>query len=1347
MSTGRRPRPIILPLLLAVSGALLVWLAFQGWAAAIERRGVAPAALNRIVVDLQRVSDDVLTQAGAIATAALEGSVWAAEESAASGALAPPRLEGVGVLDADGTYLNWRGAPVEPDEWLVRREAPRWIVRADGIRTRLIVRAGPDPFGFVALASFILDSTPGDATLRELLPDERRNAVVRLHFIDTRDFYDDVWLSPPERRQRTAQGDLSESSGAVPGSALRSPDGDVLLATVDVDPVAPGLRARRIRAAGEAWAATVLILLAAVLLPWRRLARGGPGFVALLAALAGGRALLLVTEAPLRLLPREAGSPSLFGRTDLAGLLASPADLLLTCLALALIALAVRSRLVAAGTRGRWWSTGLAAGAAVLATLLVWTTSVSLAVHARVQLLDFEKIGSRQGPALLLLAWVVLIVAAAVLWGTVWNVARPRLGGLVVSEHAPALLAVIPLSLLAAFSLQSVGERLALERLRLEFAPEVLNQASYRRVALLSAVRQAAAEIRSMPPAATGDPRTERLAFRLWYGSDLFHAGYRSSLDVFDAEGQAISSFGFDLPPVIDEAFSEPPESDSPIYREEVFPVGALPQRLLHAEIAVERQDGEEWVIVGHVLQEAANLPFLAAAEPYLAALGAEAPRRGAAGEPPTPEYVLYDRRGSVLLRTVDQPPTLTREMEMAATQESDLRLRAGEDSYVGVPLLDGDLLHLLMMRSPSPVERLGAAARLALLAMALITGSILLAGAARPNVAERLARALRGSFYRKLLLTLLLASVLPLVGLSLFVRGYIESRATATVVGAAVRYVSVAQRVVEDFLVAEFEQGGSPELDDNVLHWLRRLVGQEIHVYREGRLVASSKRELFTSGLLPVRLPGAVQEELVRVGLPYLVLPTRLGDESVPVAYAPLTAREVTWVPTGLVVAVPLTVQRDDISRPVDLVVEMLLLATVALAGALALIAASLARTVARPVRDLVGATGRIAAGDYSARLETHAKDEIADLVEGFNAMASSLAAQRADLERRRDYMEALLRNATTGVVSTDTEGRIVTVNPAMAALSGIPPEELEPGTRLVEILERHADLGPVARTLRRPAAELREPHEIDLERDGRARRFRVVRVDLPDPHGGAPGSLYLMDDVTELMRSNQLAAWAEMARAIAHEIKNPLTPIQLSTEHLRRLLHDRGVSPEEEIDSCIETVMKQVRALHQIAAEFSTYAKLPALALEPRDPVEFMRETVAPYRSAPPPNVRIDERYTDAPQVNIDRRVLSRAVINLVENALHAMPEGGVLTVSVEVEQGSRVTLGVADTGTGLGPGVRARLFEPYFSTKTSGTGLGLAIVQRAVEAHHGTIEVQSERGRGTTFRVRLPAADRSR
>jgi two-component system nitrogen regulation sensor histidine kinase NtrY len=532
----------------------------------------------------------------------------------------------------------------------------------------------------------------------------------------------------------------------------------------------------------------------------------------------------------------------------------------------------------------------------------------------------------------------------------------------------------------------------------------------------------------------------------------------------------------------------------------------------------------------------------------------------------------------------------------------------------------------------------------------------------------------------------------------------------------------------------------GPPVINDEILSWLRRVVDQEILLYENGAIAATSRPELFSSGLLPGRLPGEVQSRVVEGGTPFLLLTRNLGPTPIPVAYARVNLPRVT---RQTVVAVPLILQQREVALGVTRVGEMLLLASVLLGGLVAAAGALLARTVARPVRELVKATGRIAAGDYGMRIQARTRDEVAELVDGFNVMGTALAQQRADLERRRDYMEALLQHASAGVVSTDAAGSIVTLNPAAADLLASPTGPPRVGEALVEAVSRMPEMAPLAHALAKPPRPGAEPEEIDLQVKGKPRRLRLVRAALPDPFGGPPGTLALLDDVTELMRSNQLAAWAEMARAIAHEIKNPLTPIQLSAEHLERLLRDRGVLPSEELEACIDTVVKQVRSLREIASEFSAYAKLPTLSPEPTDPAELVRDALAPYKAAHPPGISIEERYLSASRVPVDKRVMARAIVNLVENALHAMPSGGVLSLGVAPDDDSGgVVLSVGDTGPGLDASVRARLFEPYFSTKSSGTGLGLAIVRRAVEAHGGTIDVDSRAGSGTVFRIHLPA-----
>jgi signal transduction histidine kinase len=228
------------------------------------------------------------------------------------------------------------------------------------------------------------------------------------------------------------------------------------------------------------------------------------------------------------------------------------------------------------------------------------------------------------------------------------------------------------------------------------------------------------------------------------------------------------------------------------------------------------------------------------------------------------------------------------------------------------------------------------------------------------------------------------------------------------------------------------------------------------------------------------------------------------------------------------------------------------------------------------------------------------------------------------------------------------------------------------------------------------------------------------------------------------ELERTNRLAAWADMARQVAHDIKNPLTPIQLNAEHLRRVHQDRGAPLGPVLDECVNNVLAQVRLLRQIAGEFSSFASSPTVRRAPTQLREVVDEVVEAYRVALAGRVAIDVSIPEGlPALLVDKTVLGRALTNITENALHAMPGGGTLRISAQRMGDTEVELAIRDTGIGMDRAALGRIFEPYFSTRASGTGLGLTIAKRNVELNGGSIGVESEKGAGTTVRLRLPIA----
>jgi len=1236
------------------------------------------------------------------------------------------RLEGAGVLRG-AVITSWTGTPAEASSF---GEPGSVRVATRGIRTSLLVRSEPDAASRTGVASFVLELTASAMRAQDLLPANRGGITARWDFSAT----------PHGTEARFDAG--PPKTLTLPWTADRSRP---LAAVILEEPNAAAL-AKRARKIAGAWAGLAFAALSALALA----RRGGPVDLRRLLAVAAGviasRAALLAGRSLEELLPRSLGSPSLYGRGDLFGLCASPAALLATALGVSIVA-TVSARFAAGSVeRGRRAALVLLTGGALAGIVAIVALSGSLARDAGVRVPRLDP--TAPGTLVLVLAAACLITGVAEMVATLGVAARFRGLGTLSTSRLTVAVMLLPLSVIFLAQLYVASDRMADDRLRSEFAPLVLEQSARRRVALSAAIGEVAAAPRVaaalLLPQADDDAF---LAYDLWIGSDLFHEGFASSIDLYDASGERRGHFGFAFPQVggareIEARATTP--GRAPVLEFETVPAGASLLQVVHAEAAVAGASGAlAGRVVGHVLDDPSNLPFLPGSAPYLEALGG-GPSSLDTLTAETPDYVLFDEDARVVSSTVRQPPAATPELRAAAAEGRRVGLTLGDTRYQALPLRDNGRLHLLLMPAPTLLDALGDTVRLFLAGLAVLGLCALVTTLSGSGGIEALKDVVRSSFYTKLLAVVLIASVVPLVSLSIFLRAYIDRRGEASLADSAAALVGAARRIVEDYQTPGEDDPTIPRLpiNDSTLWWLRRVVGQEIHVYEDGVVAATSKPELFDSGLLQERLSGEVDRDVVRGGQPVVVRREHLGAISLPVAYARVDER---GGPRDAVIAVPLVIEQRAFARSADRLVEMLLLLTTALVLMLAGSAALIARLVADPVRRLADASRRIAGGDYAMRLASSSRDEMGALVTDFNRMAEALANQRADLIQGRDYIEALLRHATTGVVSADAAGRVVTINPAAEALLSGPDGPPRRGELLLDALRRGTARRALAEALSHPPTSGSSPLEVDLLGIDGALRLRVVRVPLPDPAGGEAGSLVLLDDVTSLMKSNQLAAWAEMARAIAHEIKNPLTPIQLSAEHVRKLLHDRGVLPSPEIAACLDTIVRKVRELRDISGAFSTYAKLPDLVLVRVELAAFLREVAAPYRAALPSGVLIEERHAEAPPVLADPKVLARAIVNLVENALQAMPQGGTLRITSGPADPGEVVLTVEDTGTGLTPEARARLFEPYFSTKSSGTGLGLAIVRRVVAGHGGSIDVTSAPGQGTTMSIRLKQAPR--
>ena len=416
------------------------------------------------------------------------------------------------------------------------------------------------------------------------------------------------------------------------------------------------------------------------------------------------------------------------------------------------------------------------------------------------------------------------------------------------------------------------------------------------------------------------------------------------------------------------------------------------------------------------------------------------------------------------------------------------------------------------------------------------------------------------------------------------------------------------------------------------------------------------------------------------------------------------------------------------------------------------------LAKRITRPVQLLAAAAREIGAGHFEHRVERETVDEFGSLVDSFNAMADELAASRraleqssADLERkhaevedRRRFTEAVLDRVATGVITIDAGGRIGILNPAAARLLGL---DAGAAGRPAEDVFGNGELKPLAELATAPyvAGKGWPAQEIVLTRAGREVQLALAATPLHGDGRQLEGRVLVLDDITPLIRAQKVAAWREVARRLAHEIKNPLTPIQLCAQRLQRQFSGAPASVRELVDECTGTIVGEVEALKTLVDEFSQFARMPSPRRVPTDVHELLTSTLGLYEGLFA-HVRIETLYAvSLPPVRLDPEQIRRVVINLVDNAIEALNQQGLIVVETRHDAADgAVRIIIADDGPGIAPEERDKLFMPYYSTKKRGSGLGLAIVRRIVAEHGGSVEVGANEPRGTRFTIELPCGE---
>jgi signal transduction histidine kinase len=735
------------------------------------------------------------------------------------------------------------------------------------------------------------------------------------------------------------------------------------------------------------------------------------------------------------------------------------------------------------------------------------------------------------------------------------------------------------------------------------------------------------------PPAG---PVPTEYAFLVWSQTDLAAFRLTSAIELYGEDGALTSRFALNLPEYTQTQQRWQETGCEWELFEEVSPFGSEERRLLHAGRGLCTEEGGRRRMVGtiviHAMLDYGTLPFITSQNPYIelfrnqpvvdieSSLGHDV-AFVVYGWSLRPNYTSGSTAWTLDADTfrrvyASREPFWTRQASGERQDEVYLANDRGGIFALGYPTVSpvGHLVYLAEL-----VTLAGAV----FAAMVLLTAAGFSAAGVRGERGRDLLHEIRASFYRKLFLAFVAAAVIPVLTLAFVARAYMTSRLRADVEDAAIRTTTVAQRFVEDYgRIQERGEGAPATLNDDVIVGISRFIDQDVNVFDGPRLVATSERDLFASGLLPTRTSADVYRAIVLDRRAAFVGEERAGQFPYMVAAAPVRIAGLNALLT-----VPLTLRQQAIEREIDDLNRRILLAVLAFILIGSALGYWMAERIADPVNRLQRATARLARGDLGARVALTSSDELRRLVEAFNGMAAELQRQQGELER-----------------------------------------------------------------------------------------------------------------------THRLEAWADMARQVAHEIKNPLTPIQLSAEHLRRVHADRGMPLTPVLEGCVDSILGQVRLLRQIAAEFSSFASSPTPRPVLTNPADLVAEVVEPYRSGLPARITLQvDVAMSLPAFNVDRSMVGRALTNMIENALHAMPGGGALVISGALADGGRaISLEVRDGGVGMDREALNRIFEPYFSTKAVGTGLGLTIAKRNIELHHGMISVESTPGEGTTVTLRIPLGE---
>ncbi len=1288
-------------------------------------------------------------------------------------ASSPLRLNNIrgslGLFDEVGNAIAWTtgNKVLKPDA--INRSEPRFTIKKLGDELRLCVMKKRDNPSLILLSEFPIESKSKHFTFSDLLPKEiRRQKSIRI------EFQGETVESSEVIDLFSKYGDLfrSKEEGDVLYLALKAMDqtivGVVRVSAAFTESQRPALLREEkniIYSYLLAFLSFLLIMMYLLQIKKFGLNAQSMNFLPVLSLLAFSslsiwslRFFVCSKEVFNGFLSESMTSPLYFGLSGFFDLFKSPIDFFSTALVFVIqtLLIIIFLQILKDLTRKGPYLFGVSVFLAV-ASIACFFFSLLLAKHvvlnSRINLLSFDY-GNYGFLRFFLQSSILLILISScfLFVSSFLYLSSPKLKNNLSWISIASFKLLMFLSFIAAlaafFVLDLSYSKLKRSTILGESKLEIQYQEARNRQLLEESLRKIALSPSFPINLLTNQDQHEILAFELWKMTELFTLGTQSSIEIYSRDGTLVSRFSNNLPS-FEETIQSPASTPFELkISEKEYSIGGLSRNVLYGELPILSGSMVAGSAVIHILNEPENIPFLTLGQSFSKFFG----------EPETnllyseligtqPPFIIYEKNGKIRFSNVANPPYLSQDIMNNHWSNDDWKL---------FPISDYPY-ELYLLRHDEKFFATGFLAKnffkdaslfVKFCFLSLIIGAILFIlvrilyhpSSFAPLHLNNVIGYIRMSYYRKLLISIIIASLIPLLFLSFLIRGIITQKANEAIYDSGLNILEASSRVVNDYLAAQGEEIGADleeTVNDEVLFWLSGVVNQDIILFSRGSLLASSRRDLFLAGLLSRRLDSEVYKKIILNNEPYLIKEEYFGNKLFYILYSAL---DMEGFPAG-VISIPLNVSYNRILMEAKNVGDIILLVTVLTLLLLAAISYFIASSVSRPIVNLVSATARITSGDYDTHVSSRSSDETKMLTESFNEMARSLKVQRDDLRKRKDYIEKILNNITTGVISTDHRGNVVTINPSASFLLKL-DTPISEGIHLPDFLARSQKYKSLAHLLEESLISEKQRIETELEIPiaRKMSQLKIVIFPFFEQEKTPPGRILLIEDITEMVRSNRLSAWAEMAKNIAHEIKNPLTPIQLSAEHLKSVFKNDRAKIDTLFENCIETIIKQVSELRRISADFSSYSRIPELKKEKVNLSILMKEVLDPYRNTLPERIKLVETYEEVGDSLIDRKVMKGAFINIIENSLQAISDEGEIRVSVRKDS-NRTEITIEDSGEGIPEENLDKLFEPYFSTKEHGTGLGLAISKKVIEAQEGEISAESKLSQGTKIIIKFP------